>query len=84
MIKVNGGRCEASGTLIEIMTDVVVTLEMSVVTLSHKKEDVNKEEIIYGIISTAIKDMNERGEKIDQAKIGLAMIAKAEEARHGR
>ena len=84
MIKVNSGRCEASGTLIEIMADVVVALEMSVITLSHKKEDVNKEEIIYGIISTAIKDMNEKGEKIDQAKIGLAMIAKAGEARHGR
>ena len=83
MIKVNGGRCEASGTLIEIMADVVVALEMSVITLSHKKEDVNKEEIIYRIISTAIKDMNEKGEKIDQAKIGLAMIAKAGEVRHG-
>ena len=83
MIKVNGGKCEASGTLIEIMADVVMALEMSVITLSLQKKDVNKEEIIYRIISTAIKSMNEKGEKIDQAKIGLAMIAKAGEARHG-
>ena len=83
MIKVNGGKCEASGTLIEIMADVVMALEMSVITLSLQKKDVNKEEIIYRIISTAIKSMNEKGEKIDQAKIGLAMIAKAGEAWHG-
>ena len=80
MIKVNGGRCEASGKPIELMTDIVVAFEMLVTALVHEKKDISRESIIFGITNAAIEALNAKGENIDRAKIGLALIAKAGEA----
>lgn len=81
MIKVNGGRCEASGKPIELMADVVVAFEMLVTALVYEKKDISRESIIFGITDATIAALNDKGEKIDRAKIGLALIAKAGEAR---
>ena len=80
MIKVNGGRCEASGKPMELMTEVVVAFGMLVMALAHEKKDISRETIIFGITNAAIEALNDKGEKIDRAKIGLALIAKAGEA----
>lgn len=80
MIKVNGGRCEASGKHMELMTEVIVAFEMLVMALAHEKKDISRETIIFGITNAAIEALNDKGEKIDRAKIGLALIAKDGEA----
>ena len=79
VIKVNGGRCEASGKPIELMTDAVVVIEMLVTALAHEKKDISRESIIFGITNAAVEELNAKGEKIDRKKIGLALIAKAGE-----
>lgn len=81
MIKVNDGRCEASGKPTELMADAVVVIEMLVMALAHEKKDISRESIIFAITNAAVEALNDKGEKIDQAKIGLALIAKAGEAR---
>lgn len=81
MLKVNDGRCEASGTPVEIIADVCVAVEAVVKTLiSIKKDSASREGILFGVIGAVIHSMNANGEKIDQAKIGLALIAQAGKA----
>lgn len=81
MLKVNDGRCEAAGKPVEIIADVCVAVEAVVMTLtSMKKENVTREDILLGVIGAVIHQMNAKGKKIDQTKIGLALIAQAGKA----
>lgn len=81
MLKVNDGRCEAAGKPVEIIADVCVAVEAVVMTLtSMKKENVTREDILLGVIGAVIHSMNDKEEKIDQTKIGLALIAQAGKA----
>lgn len=81
MLKVNGGYCEAEGKPIELITDVCVAVEAVLMTLiNYKKDSVDKEELIFGVVGAVIDSLNRKGEKIDKTKIGLALIAHAGKA----
>lgn len=81
MLKVNDGRCEAAGKPVELIEDVCVAVEVVVTTLiSIKKDSASREDIMFGVIGAVIHSMNNKDKKIDQAKIGLALIAQAGKA----